>query len=150
MLKNRTLPKKSKERFEQILSRLDLLLREFAKVERVTLDEFTLNPKEFRVVDLFDHVLDLLMVDLSKIDIYIEGNEIILADFEMFSVALKNLIDNALRYSSSKPKIVVRGKKISIISTGEPLDTQMFKNNSIENLKRAREDWDLESISQKV
>jgi two-component system OmpR family sensor kinase len=42
-------------------------------------------------------------------------------DFELFSVALKNLIDNALKYGESKPIITITQNNIIIQNQGKEL-----------------------------
>jgi len=48
------------------------------------------------------------------------------ADFELLSLAIKNLLDNGIKYSSNKQvQIVVKEEKIRIFSDGGPLKESM-------------------------
>ena len=113
---------KNAQRLGRIFSRFEYLLGEFAKIERVTSNEVSLNKKRFRTVDILDNALDILMIDKEAITIKIE------ADFEMLSIALKNLIDNALKYGIGKPEITILRNWISVASGGGKLDSDLFKH----------------------
>jgi two-component system OmpR family sensor kinase len=55
----------------------------------------------------------------------VEGKETTLVlhvDFELFSIALKNILDNALKYSREKVLIKVSQNKIAVCSVGENLE----------------------------
>ncbi len=127
---------KNQKRLQTIFARFEYLLSEFTKIEQVTSNAMILNKKRFRVVDIVDNAFDLLLIDNDLLDIEINDNLEIDADFELFSTALKNLIDNALKYSSQKAKIVVDKESISILSYGEKLKNTEFEtafNRAFEN-----------------
>lgn len=112
-------PSSDQERLKQIFSRMDYLLNEFAKMEHFSSGEWQLNLQEYRFVDLLDQACDLLLCDKSMIFIEGEESELILhVDFELFSVALKNLLDNAFKYSKQKPKLKINTDSICICSKG--------------------------------
>lgn len=101
--------------------RLEYLLEEFVKLEQLTSGKMNLVKKEFRVIDILDQALDLLLIDKSKIDIYPNSTKV-LVDFELFSVALKNLIDNSCRYNTNgNPEIFIKNDCLIIKNQGEPL-----------------------------
>lgn len=61
-------------------------------------------------------------MDEHSIEIDEKADLKINADFELFSIALKNLIDNAIRYSvEEEPKIIIEKNCIKIINKGEKL-----------------------------
>jgi signal transduction histidine kinase len=113
---------KNSKRLSLIFSRFEYLLGEFAKIERVTSNEFILNKKRFRVVDVVDNALDILMLERNAIRVIIEDEHDIDVDFELFSIAIKNLIDNAVKYGKDEAEILIQQSAISVISTGEALD----------------------------
>jgi len=119
---------KNAQRLGRIFSRFEYLLGEFAKIERVTSNEVSLNKKRFRTVDILDNALDILMIDKEAITIKVEAESEIEADFEMLSIALKNLIDNALKYGIGKPEITILRNWISVASGGGKLDSDLFKH----------------------
>ena len=83
---------------------MEFLLEEFVKLEEITSGKIDLNKKEYRVVDLLDQALDILLLDKSQVNIYSNLTKV-KVDYELFSICLKNLIDNAMKYKSSgKPE----------------------------------------------
>ncbi|MDD5160837.1 MAG: ArsS family sensor histidine kinase [Sulfuricurvum sp.] len=111
-----------KERLKRIFNRMDYLLNEFSKMEKFSSGEWYLNTQEYRFVDILDHTCDILLCD--KKDITLKGEEsalIIKVDFELFAIALKNLLDNAFKYSNTKPTLLILGHSIEIYSLGDPL-----------------------------
>jgi len=119
---------KNAQRLSLIFNRFEYLLGEFSKIERVTSNEVILNKKRFRTVDILDNALDILMIEKESVIITIEAESEVNADFEMFSIALKNLIDNAMKYGTSRPEIIIEEKFVTVISSGKKLDTNLFKH----------------------
>jgi len=110
------------ERLKQIFTRMDYLLTEFTQMERFSSDEWQLNFQEYRFVDLIDHACDILLC--NKKSLTIKGEEfqlIVTVDFELFAIALKNLLDNALKYSTTKPTLMILSHTIEICNVGNPL-----------------------------
>ncbi len=132
-------PSSDQERLKRIFERMDYLLGEFATMERFSSDEWHINLQEYRFVDLIDHACDVLLCD--KESICVEGEEsqlIVKVDFELFTIALKNLLDNALKYSDGKPLLRISTHAIDIYSQGNllPIEKQTFSkpfNRSFEN-----------------
>lgn len=128
-----------KERLKQIFSRMDFLLNEFAKMERFNSGEWQINLQKYRFVDILDHTCDMLLCDKRSLDIKGKESELIVnVDFELFAVALKNLLDNAFKYSREKPTLTISKTSINICSSGEELskEQQNFKkafNRDFEN-----------------
>lgn len=114
-----------KERLKQIFERMNYLLGEFSKMERFNSGEWQLNLQEYRFVDLLDHACDLLLCDRESFTMEAKEESLIIkADFELFAVALKNILDNALRYSEQKPLIKVLTSSIKICSKGDILSEE--------------------------
>ncbi len=132
-------PSVDQERLKRIFTRMDYLLNEFAKMERFSSGEWHLNLQEYRFVDILDHACDVLLCDKESIVVKGEESQLILnVDFELFTIALKNLIDNALKYSKGKPIIIISAESIDIRSIGEalPIEKQNFNklfNRAFEN-----------------
>ncbi len=115
-------PSKDQERLKRIFNRMDYLLGEFSKMERFSSGEININAQEYRFVDILDHTCDILMCDKKNITIKGEDSALIInVDFELFAIVLKNLLDNALKYSTTKPTLIILSKAIEISSVGEPL-----------------------------
>lgn len=113
---------KNKTRLISAFERLESLINEFAAVERATNGFINLNSKNCTIEDVIDEALDLAMVESNQIDIQMEDNFNIKADFKLLSIAFKNIIDNGIKYSDDNSiKIIANKEKIEFISKGEGL-----------------------------
>lgn len=118
---------KKKQILQRAFLRLEFLLEEFVKLELLSSGKVNLVKKEYRVIDLLDQALDLLLIDKSKVDIF-PSNTKINVDFEVFSIALKNLIDNALKYNTNgNPEIYIQGNSLIIKNKGKALKKDFKK-----------------------
>lgn len=115
-----------KGQLRQIFVRQEVLLGEIVKVEKLTSNEMILVMKEYRVVDILDHAIDLLLMqDTHRIDIHAEDKTPILeADFELLATAIKNLLDNALKYSHDVVDVYICPRELQILSCGEKIHEQ--------------------------
>lgn len=111
---------KHKDRLYRVFERLDYLLGEFAKVELLTSSELKLNKQNFKLIESVYQAFDYLMIDETIVTIQDTGTSVRI-DFELFSVALKNLIDNAIKYGSSKPILTITPSSIIIQNIGKEL-----------------------------
>lgn len=110
------------ERLKRIFNRMSYLLDEFSKMEQFSSGEWHLNTREYRFVDILDHTCDILLCEKKNITIKGENSDLIInADFQLFSIALKNLLDNALKYSNSKPSLIILSHSIEVCSIGDPI-----------------------------
>jgi len=114
---------KQRTRLISAFEKLELLINEFASIEQITSGEGLKNVKPYRLVDMLDEAIDLAMVSPAQVEIDIVDDEIILhVDFRLFTTAMKNVIDNGIKYSfDQKIHIVANKLKISFISQGKPL-----------------------------
>ena len=116
---------KSKARMHSIFERLNLLIDEFAKIEKITSKNFELHLNPYKMSDLLEASIDMLMVENPSrlITIEIEKDYILKVDFELFTLVIKNLLDNAIKYSTDKHITAIIDKdKIEIINKGEVLE----------------------------
>jgi len=110
----------------RVFQRLEYLLSEFAKIEELTSGKITLNKNEYHIIELVEQSFDILLLDEHSIEIEEKADLKINADFELFSIALKNLIDNAIKFSSDKKAVINANKNfIEIISLGKPLKNDL-------------------------
>lgn len=106
----------------RVFQRLEYLLSEFAKIEELTSGKISLKKSDFYAIDLVEQAFDILLLDSNKIDIEDNFELFLNVDFELFSIALKNLIDNAITYKTDgKVNIVIEKNMIKIINKGEKL-----------------------------
>lgn len=106
----------------RVFQRLEYLLSEFAKIEELTSGKITLDKRKYYVVDLIEQAFDILLLEEDVIEVEYSHELKIEVDFELFSIALKNLIDNAIKYKTEqKPKIIINENSIQIINRGKEL-----------------------------
>ena len=107
-----------------IFERLNLLIDEFAKIEKITSKNFELKLHPYKMSDLVEASIDLLMVEHPErlITVEIKKDYIVKADFELITLVIKNLLDNALKYSTDKHVIVrIDTDHLEICNRGEKL-----------------------------
>ena len=115
---------KSKQRMHGIFERLNLLIDEFAKIEKITSKNIELKLHPYKMCDLVEASIDLLMVEnpYQYVGVEIAKDYMIKVDFELFTLVIKNLLDNALKYSTDKRIIVtIDHDHINISNKGEAL-----------------------------
>jgi two-component system, OmpR family, sensor kinase len=117
---------KFKNILKQIFIRLEMILGEVVKVEKLVSNEWGLKKNKHRVIDIIDHSIDLLLLkDTSRIEVRAD-NEIsaVEVDFEFYATGVKNLIDNALKYSSGKVLVSIDKNTVCISSIGDKLEAE--------------------------
>ncbi len=115
---------KNKARMHSIFERLNLLIDEFAKIEKITSKNFDLTIKPYKMSDLVEASIDMLMIENPKhlITTQIEKDYSLNVDFELFTLVIKNILDNGIKYSTDKHITVVIGEnKLKIVNNGEAL-----------------------------
>ncbi|HHD77489.1 MAG TPA: HAMP domain-containing protein [Campylobacteraceae bacterium] len=116
-------PGKQKERLVSVFQRLESLLNEFIAIEQITVDGSFLNKRVYRVIDVIDEAIDISMADRNSIELTIQEDLQIKVDFKLFSIAIKNMIDNGIKYSSdSKVHLFAEDEGIEFLSKGEKLE----------------------------
>ena len=120
---------KAGDRLKQIFIRLEMILGEVVKVEKLVSNEWELKTNKHRVIDIVDHSVDMLLLkDTSRIDVLV-GDEIsaVEVDFELYATGVKNLIDNALKYSNDKVLVNIDKNAVCISSTGDELEPERLE-----------------------
>ena len=120
---------KAGDRLKQIFIRLEMILGEVVKVEKLVSNEWELKTNKHRVIDIVDHSVDMLLLkDTSRIEVLADGEiSVVEVDFELYATGVKNLIDNALKYSSDKVFVSIDKNKICIISAGSELEPERLE-----------------------
>ncbi|MFK5977244.1 MAG: ArsS family sensor histidine kinase [Sulfurovum sp.] len=132
--------KENRESMQKVFYRLESLINEFASIEELVSTKKILSKKEYFLSDIVDNASDLLMNSDENIIKKFEDIKINV-DFRLFSIAVKNLIDNAIKYSTDKKvKIKTEGSNIIFENRGDKLIYPLtdyfepfFKNEKIES-----------------
>lgn len=120
---------KNKQRLIQVFERLENLINEFALIEQITSGFIKLNPINSNLQDIIDEAIDIAMCDKNRVK-FCGENLSLFVDFKFFSIAVKNMIDNALKYSQNRQVEIYADKnEIIFASFGERLkeDLSFYK-----------------------
>jgi len=101
------------ELMQKVFYRLESLINEFASIEELISTKKSLDKKEYFLSDIIDNSLDLLMYDEESVIQEFENIKL-KVDFKLFSIAIKNLLDNGLKYSTEK-KVTIKTENSKII-----------------------------------
>ena len=110
------------DKMQKVFYRLESLINEFATIEELISTKKELQIKEYFLEDIIDNSVDILMC--SEEEVFKNFKNIKLhVDFDIFSIAIKNLLDNGIKYS--------KDKKVTIKTDGKNI---VFENSSDELL----------------
>ena len=116
----------AKKRLIGVFGRLDLLIAEFSKIEQLASKRYEFQLQEVIFTNVLEQAIDLLMLDdhkrneCVKVDGDFDFN--VHVDFELMALAIKNLMDNALKHSLTKVVYVsAHHGKVSVCNEAEPL-----------------------------
>ena len=112
----------SKRTLVSAFERMNELINELAHVERITTEGFQKKLQEVSTSQVIEESLELLLCDRNRLIIEIE-DEKLFTDEKLLTLALKNLIDNALKYGEDKKvNVKVNKNTIRVISNGKSLE----------------------------
>ncbi len=105
--------KENIEMMQKVFYRLEALISEFTTIEELISTKKVLDKKGYFLADIIDEASDILMCNDDEVVIDIENIKVNV-DFVLFSIAIKNLLDNGIKYSVDK-KVVVKTQENKII-----------------------------------
>ena len=118
MLEDETIKKILVRAFE----RMNELISELAEIERVTTQSFEPCFEQVTLDTIIQKSQELLMVESSYVTVEIK-NKTIITDVKLMSLAIKNLLDNGLKYGKKKAVIIrTNTYALEILSEGEVLE----------------------------
>lgn len=138
LLEDRT----GRENFERIFNRLEYLVNQLLLIEKISSEKFNLNRECVNIKQVVDEALDLLLIqEKENVSVSIDKDDRVLVDRNLFPVAIKNLIDNALKFSDDGMAYInYRNGVLSVENPGEkpPLNINLLfepfiKETSLKN-----------------
>ena len=118
---------KQKKRFSSIFSRLEALVTEFALIEEVTSIEDKSEFSEYRLVDVIDGAIDMAMVEAENVSVEVQGDVKVTLNYRLYTTAIKNMIDNAMKYSPDQHiRIVMMHGELCFENKGEKLSHPLY------------------------
>ncbi|SFV59083.1 Putative two-component sensor [hydrothermal vent metagenome] len=110
-----------KETLIRAFERMNELIEELAHVERLTTQNFKPLMVETKLNKIIDNSISLLLSNKSKLNIHIEDTTLT-TDRRLLALAIKNLLDNALKYGEDETTLIANKESIQVISTGKSLE----------------------------
>jgi len=112
----------SKQTLIRAFERMNELIEELAHVERLTTQNFQPLMKKAQLNSIIEESISLLICNRNQLTIK-TTDETLLTDTKLLALAIKNLLDNALKYSNDeKATIIADSRTIKVISKGKSLD----------------------------
>jgi two-component system, OmpR family, sensor kinase len=113
---------KYQQRLQNVFTRLGDILDEFASIEKLTSGIEEHPTTSYRLIDIIDEALDHTLIEGTNLCLEIDDIKL-KVNFTLFAIALKNLIDNGIKYSKEK-HVTIRTTQthIEIINRGKHLD----------------------------
>ena len=96
---------KNSEKLKDVFYRMQSLIEEFASIEELISVAKKPRTKIYFLAEIIDNAKDLLLIEDEKVIDEFENLKIDV-NFKLFSIAIKNLIDNAVKYSPNSQVII--------------------------------------------
>ncbi|MDD2886964.1 MAG: ArsS family sensor histidine kinase [Aliarcobacter sp.] len=101
------------EKLKSVFNRLESLINEFASIEELISSNKNIEKKFYYLDDVIDNAKDILMIEDEHVISKYENKKLEI-NFKLFSIAVKNLIDNAVKYSPNK-EVLIKTQEQNII-----------------------------------
>jgi len=120
--------KENKNKLTKVFYQLESLINEFAIIEEVIAKKENILKKDIFFDDILDNALDILMLEDDK-KVKVNSNVVkINVNFKLFTIVVKNLIDNALKYSKEhRVKIQIENQSLTFSNKGKKLEYDLEK-----------------------
>ena len=112
----------SKQTLIRAFERMNELIDELAHVERLTTQNFQPHKSEVNIHEIIEESISLLLCERKQLTVSTQ-NELLITDKKLIVLAIKNLVENALKYSDNEHAYIETSpKSIKIISIGKSLE----------------------------
>ncbi len=112
---------KDKAELNELFEQMQSHLNDLAQVESLTAKSLELERKRYALIDIVEQAYDMLGINEDQCKNYLKHEKVVV-DFNLFAYALKNLIDNGIKYAEKLPIILkYEDNCIKVINKGEPL-----------------------------
>jgi len=105
--------RQNNEKLKSVFDKLEALINEFATIEELIASTNNIEKKHYFLDDIIDNAKDILMLE-DDIVVCEYENRKLNVNFKLFSIAIKNLIDNGIKYSKNK-KVIIKNENESVI-----------------------------------
>ncbi len=128
----------------EIFDRMQSQLKELGDIESITSKSSSLHIKKYALIDIIENVQDMLYLDEGSIEHNIETQSFTF-DFNLFSIAIKNLVDNAIKYSPDK-RVKVELQDTMLFITNKSLGEKLPIRQMLEPFSRGEKTIDNNSF----
>lgn len=113
------------EKMKNVFNRLENLINEFSSIEEVISSTKHFDHANYFLNDIIDNAADILLIDDEVIHKEFENIKVNV-NFKLFSVAVKNLMDNAIKYSNDG-QVIIKTQENNIIfeNSGNSLEYEL-------------------------
>ncbi|PLY10523.1 MAG: sensor histidine kinase [Arcobacter sp.] len=112
---------KNKEILVRAFERMNSIIKELATVEKLSSNMSVIYKENTTFFKIYKNAINIMMIDANSISSKISDFNL-KVDISLFSITIKNLIDNAIKFSpNSHATLIATKRKIEVISKGEKL-----------------------------
>ncbi len=112
---------KNRQTLQRAFERMDSIIKELSTVEKISSSMNVLYKEKTNFFHIYNNTLELMLITSDNISAKIHDFKLEV-DIYLFSIVLKNLIDNAIKFSPNHHATLLASKRrIDIISLGEKL-----------------------------
>ena len=113
---------KQRARLIQVFEKLNSLINEFAALEAVN-SKIKPQLEPLKLSEILQEAIHIGMFDKTDLKIIKKSDPTIQTDYKLMAIAVKNLIDNALKHSqNAKATIILDANALHIQNSGKPLE----------------------------